>query len=154
MVSLCRAIQEVQYVKEERLLRQADYISEIITLGGGDVRGVFSGGWSLTLCAAYRRGAAGVMRGTSVPEVGAHIWNLLEQGNEEQARQIESALAVLDRAKMGVQTIQGVKQLLVMRGIFSSSALRNSAPRVMDEHHIYELKCGLQLLEPYLMNLP
>jgi dihydrodipicolinate synthase/N-acetylneuraminate lyase len=91
------------------------------------------------------------MRGTSVPEVGAGVWNLLEQGKEAEARQIENALAVLDRAKMGVQTIQGVKKLLVMRGIFSSSALRNSAPRRLDEHHQYELEQALSLLRPYLL---
>jgi 4-hydroxy-tetrahydrodipicolinate synthase len=147
---LCARIPLVQYVKEERQ-RQPDLLSELLALGCPDLNGVFSGGWTLTFAAAHRRGCAGIMRGSSVPEVGAQIWNLMEQDREDEARQIEDQYILLDRAKLAVQSLQGAKELLVMRGVFSSSAMRNTSPRRLDEGLIHELRRGLDLIAPYLI---
>jgi 4-hydroxy-tetrahydrodipicolinate synthase len=156
IADLCERIPLVQYVKEERM-PQADCLSELLSLDCPDLKGVFSGGWTLTLVAAQRRGCAGVMRGSSVPEVGARIWHLMAQGLEDEARQIEDLYVVLDRAKLAVQTLQGAKELLVMRGIFASSAMRcktsprNTSPRRLDEGLLHELRRGLDLLALYLI---
>jgi 4-hydroxy-tetrahydrodipicolinate synthase len=147
---LCERIPLVQYVKEERM-RQADRLTELLSLDCSDLKGVFSGGWTLTFAAAHRRGCAGVMRGSSVPEVGARIWDLMEQGSEDEARQIEDLYIILDRAKLAVQTLQGAKELLVMRGIFSSSAMRNAKPRQLNEELLHELKRGFELVAHYLI---
>jgi len=149
VADLCHDIPLVQYVKEERF-RQASRVSELVGLMGEGLKGVFSGGWTLNVVAMHRRGAIGNMRGTSVPEVGARIWDLMEAGDEAAARELEERLDVLDRAKLAVQTVQGVKALLVRRGIFTSAAMRNTAPRALDEGLLHELYHGLDLLTPYL----
>lgn len=149
IAGLCCDILLVRYVKEERF-RHAERTSELVELMGDDLKGVFAGGWTLNVVALHRRGATGNMRGTSVPEVGARIWDLMEAGDEATARAIEERLDVLDRAKLAVQTVQGVKALLVRRGVFTSAAMRNTAPRVLDEALLHELFHGLDLLAPYL----
>jgi 4-hydroxy-tetrahydrodipicolinate synthase len=149
IADLCRDIPLVQYVKEERF-RQAERVSELVALVGEDLKGVFSGGWTLNVVALHRRGTTGNMRGTSVPEVGARIWDLMEVGDEVAARALEERLDVLDRAKLAVQTVQGVKALLVRRGVFTSAAMRNAVPRGLDDGLLHELYYGLDLLAPYL----
>jgi hypothetical protein len=54
------------------------------------------------------------------------------------------------RAETSVQSLHGVKQSLVLRGIFTSMAMRNVAPRVLDEPYLHEFERALALLQPYL----
>jgi len=146
---LCESIPLVQYVKEERHL-QAERISELTAFTGEFLKGVFSGGWVLNLTAAHRRGCCGVMQGSAIPEVMARIWDLMEAGDEKAARAIEQKVNVFEAALFAVQTIQGVKEVLVRRGIFSSSALRGGEPRRLDADLMHDLDAALELLRSWL----
>lgn len=148
VVDLCRKIPLVQYVKEERD-PHGERVSEVIALGGHDVKGVFTGGTQLGLVTGYRRGAAGNIAASYVPEIDAQIWDLLEAGDEEGARRIQDALAALEKV---VRMTGGAvrKEILVRRGVFTCSANRNTGVRRLDEHYLYELEHGLSMIEPYL----
>lgn len=148
MVDMCRAIPLVEYVKEERDPHGV-YVSEVIGLGGADVKGVFTGGTTLGLITSHRRGAAGNMAATYVPDIDAQIWNKLEAGDEAGARQIQDAWAILEKAVRATPQTVGRKEILVRRGIFSSAARRNSGPIPLDRWFIEELEHGLAAVAPY-----
>jgi dihydrodipicolinate synthase/N-acetylneuraminate lyase len=94
------------------------------------------------------------MQGSAIPEVMARIWDLMEAGDEKAARAIEQKVNVFEAALFAVQTIQGVKEVLVRRGIFSSSALRGGEPRRLDADLMHDLDAALELLRPWLRELP
>jgi 4-hydroxy-tetrahydrodipicolinate synthase len=149
VVELCSKIPLVQYVKEERN-PHGRCVSEIVSLAEPEVKGVFTGGTILGLVAGYRRGAAGNIAASFVPEIDAQIWDLLEAGDEPGARRIQDALAVLERALRDIPGGAGRKEILVRRGIFTCNARRNSGAVKLDKEYIYELEHGLSAIGPYL----
>lgn len=149
VVELCRKIPLVQYVKEERD-PHGDRVSEVIALAGEKVKGVFTGGTQLGLITGHRRGAAGNMAASYVPEIDAKIWNLMEAGDEASARRIQDALAVLEKATRATPGGIGRKEILVRRGIFTCNARRNAGSRKLDKEYLSELEYGLSAVAPYL----
>ena len=149
VAAICDGVPLVQCIKEERL-PQGDALSNIMERQIPQLKAIFGGGWCFSMIAHHKRGAAGNMASSAVPEVHAQVWNLMEAGRETEARQIQAVLNELMRTETSVQTLHGVKQLLVLRGIFTSVAMRNIAPRVIDAPYLRELERALALLQPYL----
>lgn len=148
IAELCRRIPLVQYVKEERIL-QRECVSELIALGEPEIKAVFGGGTILGLVDGHKRGAAGYMAASYVPDIDAQIWDLMEAGDEAGARRIEDALAVLEKARRGTPaTYIDRKQILVWRGIFSCNVAR-AGNRPIDEAFRAELRYGYSAVEPY-----
>lgn len=149
IVELCRKIPLVQYVKEERD-PHGDRVSEIVSLAGPEVKGVFTGGTLLGLITGYKRGAAGNIAASYVADLDAQIWDLMEAGDEAGARRIQNALAVLEKAVQATPERLGRKEILVRRGVFTSSAKRNTGPLRLDEEYLSEMEHGLSVVAPYL----
>jgi 4-hydroxy-tetrahydrodipicolinate synthase len=149
VAAICDGVPQVQCIKEERL-PQGDAVSSIIDQKIPQLKAIFGGGWCFSMIAHHKRGAAGNMASSAVPEVHAQIWDLMEAGREDEARKIQTLLNELMRAETSIQTLHGVKQSLVLRGIFTSVAMRNIAPRVIDAPYLRELEWALSLLQPYL----
>jgi 4-hydroxy-tetrahydrodipicolinate synthase len=147
--AICNAVPQVQYIKEERM-PQGDCVSSIIDRNIPQLKAVFGGGWCFSMIAHHKRGDDGNMASSAVPEVHARIWDLMEAGKEDEANHIQLVLNELMRAETSVQSLHGVKQSLVLRGIFTSMAMRNVAPRVLDEPYLHEFERALALLQPYL----
>jgi len=149
VLELCETIETVQYVKEERH-EQARCVSELVAMTGDDLKGVFSGGRNLNITALHRRGCCGNMLGTGIPDVRVQVWNRMEAGDEAGARAIEEKVNVLERAAFAVQTLQGIKQLMVIRGLFRCSGIRGNPGHKLDEELVADLERALTQLEPWM----
>ncbi len=148
IAKLAQAIPLVQYVKEERD-PHGPYVSEVIALAGPELKGVFTGGHLLGLVNGHLRGAAGNIASGELPDIHGQIWDLMEAGQETEARKLQDLEAVFLRC---VRTIPGQgtrKRALVRRGVFSSDALRNAGRPPLDSVFEAELDHALDLLQPY-----
>jgi 4-hydroxy-tetrahydrodipicolinate synthase len=148
VVELCRNIPLVQYVKEERN-PHGTYVSEVIGLDDPAVKGVFTGGTILGLISGFRRGAAGNIAASYIADVDAQIWDLLEEGDEQGAREIQDAVAVLEKCIRDMPGGVGRQEILVRRGVFTSNAIRSVGRTVLDDEYVHELEYGLSRVEPY-----
>jgi len=153
VVDLCREIPLVQYLKEEKP-PQGHSVSEVIDLcppdPSGPVKGVFSGSALLWVIPEYRRGVSGVLPACYIPDVDARIWNLLEAGDEAEARRVYADKMVLENTLSNLPTPQAQKEVLVRRGVISCNAARNSGPITLDPVDEEEIAYALDLLRPYL----
>lgn len=147
-VELCQKIPLVQYVKEERE-PHGTFVSELVAMATPDLKGVFTGGTQLGLIASFRRGAAGNMAATYVPDLDAQIWDLMEAGKEAEARRIQDAWCVLEKIVRATPGSIARKEILVRRGIFKYNCRRNMGAYTLDEHFRYELDHALDVVAPY-----
>ena len=148
VVQLCREIPLVQYLKEEKP-PQGHSVSEVIALGGQDVKGVFSGSSARWLMTEYKRGVCGNMPAAVLPDVDAQIWDLLEIGREEEARKIHDAKTLFENALASMPYRRARKEILVRRGVISNPYGRNLGDQDLDAVDLAELEHALHLIEPY-----
>jgi 4-hydroxy-tetrahydrodipicolinate synthase len=149
IAEICAQVPAVQLIKEERL-PQGDWLSALIERRIPGLKHIFGGGYIFSMLDLHRRGAVGNIASSSAPDVHARIWNLLEAGEEAEAQHIQTLLNDLMRVEFTTQTLHGVKRGLMLRGIFSVAAMRNLAPRTLDDLYVRELQRCLDQLAPYL----
>ena len=149
MVELCAKIERVQYLKEEKP-PQGQSLSEVLALAGPEVKGVFSGGNGRYLISEYKRGVHGSMPPSHVADLDAQVWDLLEAGREAEARPIHDAKLILENAIVGLPGgVMACKEVLVRRGVLSSSALRGRGALSLDAHDRAALDYAMEVVEPY-----
>ena len=149
IVELSRRIPLVQYVKEERD-PHGPYVSEVISLAGPELKGVFTGGHLLGLVNGHQRGAAGNIASCELSDVYAQIWDLMEAGDVDEARALQDLEAVFYRCMRTIPSVGAPKRVLVRRGVFRSDALRNTGRPALDDVFEAELDHALEVLAPYL----
>jgi len=147
VVSLCERVEGVSYLKEEKDPK-GQVLSEVLSLGSDSVKGVFSGSQCRWLVGDFLRGATGSMPGPHMTDVDVLIWEKLEAGDVEAAREIHAAKMVLENILLSMPMGSG-KHVMVRRGVISSPARRNSGLRPLDKWDIAELEYGLSVVEPY-----
>jgi dihydrodipicolinate synthase/N-acetylneuraminate lyase len=150
IVRLCRDIDEVEYVKEEKS-PEGRSCQEIIDLCGDDMSGVFSGGGGFHLISEMERGVSGCFPGAPVTVIVVQVWDLWHKGEKEQARALSNLHAAYGRIWQAM-IIGARKHLLVRRGVISTAFERNkghSGIAVLDATESAELDYALSLLEPY-----
>ena len=150
VVDLCRRIPWVQYLKEEKS-PQGHSVSEVIDMRDPAVKGVFSGSACYWTIPEHRRGVAGNMPGSYIPDVDAQIWNLLETGQVTEAREIHRSKLVLENSMRTLPYPQAAKEVLHRRGIISFAAARNIPPVLLDEVDRAELEYGLDQVSRYFI---
>jgi 4-hydroxy-tetrahydrodipicolinate synthase len=149
VVELCETIELVQYLKEEKP-PQGQSLSEVLRLRGKGTKGVFSGGNCRYLIAEHGRGVAGSMPPAHVADLDAQVWDLLEAGEEDKAREIHNAKLILENAILGLPGgVMACKEVLVRRGVISNSAVRGRGALNLDDHDRAALDYALGLVEPY-----
>lgn len=148
VVELCRRIPLVQYLKEEKP-PQGHSVSEVIALGGPEVKGVFSGASCNWVIPEHKRGVCGNMPACTIADVDAQIWDLLDAGKEEEARRIHNAKVVFENALRGMPGRRARKEVMVRRGVLSKAAARNLGCEDLDEVDIAELDYAMSVIEPY-----
>jgi 4-hydroxy-tetrahydrodipicolinate synthase len=149
VVELCHKIDLVQYLKEEKP-PQGQSLSEVIELSGPETKGVFSGGNCRYLIAEYHRGVSGSMPPSHVADLDAQVWDLMEAGEEARAHEIHNAKIVLENAILGLPgRVMACKEVLVRRGVLSSSAVRGRGALRLDDHDRAALDYALSLVEPF-----
>jgi dihydrodipicolinate synthase/N-acetylneuraminate lyase len=147
VVQLCREIEGVEYVKEEKP-PQGRSCQEIMDLAGNDMRGVFSGAGGHWLVSEMRRGISGCMPGAVMPDICAQIWDLWHAGREEDARRLQNLLSAYQMRWRGMPD-GARKHVLVRRGILSTAHMRNKGSTHLDAVDSAELDDAIGLLAPY-----
>jgi 4-hydroxy-tetrahydrodipicolinate synthase len=149
VVELCERIPLVQYLKEEKDPK-GQALSEVLAPHSPAVKGVFSGSQCGYIIADYARGVCGSMPGAHMADVDVRIWELLEMGEIEAARQIHKDKMVLEST---VSSLRGgwlsAKEVLRRRGVVSCAAIRNQGPLVLDEVDEAQLAYALDLVSKY-----
>lgn len=125
LARMCRELANVQYIKEETL-PEPRKIEQTIAAAGDACAGVFGGRGASHLIDEYKRGACGNMPGVSVPDLHVRVWDRLEAGDEEGARQLFNQLMPL----FNLEKLYGaavLKELLYRRGVFAHRTTRMPA---------------------------
>ena len=147
VVELCRDIPLVQYLKEEKA-PQGRSLTEVLGFEEPAVKGVFSGSGCLWLVSEYKRGIAGCMPGPHLTDVDARIWNLLEAGEEDEARTIHNAKVALENALRGMGYGAG-REVMRRRGVLTQVGSRGAGAGALDADDLEELDIVMGLVEPY-----
>jgi dihydrodipicolinate synthase/N-acetylneuraminate lyase len=152
IAEICENVPLVQYIKEERI-PQGDWLGAVINRQISGLKSIFGGGICFSMVDLHKRGTAGNIASSGAPDVHARIWNLMEAGQVTEAQRLQTLLNDLMRAEISTQSLHGVKQGLLLRGIFTAAVMRNQAPRTLDVHYVQELQRCLAQLEPYLVKI-
>lgn len=147
VVRLCRDIELVRYVKEEKP-PQSRSCQEILDIAGDHMHGVFSGGGCSWLVSEMERGISGCMPGAPVPDICVAVWDLWHAGKVDEARKLHNLHAAYMRIWRGMPN-GARKQLLVRRGVISTAFVRGRGIAQLDAVDEAELDYALSLLEPY-----
>ena len=88
------------------------------------------------------------MPGCVLPDLDAQIWDLMEDGQEEEARRIQNAKIVLENS-LGNMPHRARKEILRRRGVISCAASRNVGPLTLDHFEVEELDYAMSIVEPF-----
>jgi dihydrodipicolinate synthase/N-acetylneuraminate lyase len=151
VVDLCQKIPRVEYVKEEKS-PQGHSVSELIGMSGNAVKGVFSGASALYLIPEHKRGICGNMPGCVTPDIDAQMWNLLESGKDEEARNLWKAKVAFESCLTGMGAFEIRKEVLRRRGVLTTgTAKRGAGLPNLDEIDVAEFDYAMSLVEPHFM---
>jgi len=147
IVELFRDIPLVQYLKEEKP-PQGQSISEVVEIADPAIKGVFSGGACRWLISQYHRGVCGSMPGSYITDIDAHIWNLLEAGDEAEAHRVHADKMVLENA-LGAMPARASKEVARRRGVISCAASRSFGALQLDAVDQADLDYAWSVVEPH-----
>lgn len=150
-VRIIREAEYAKYIKEE-----TQYSGQVITgisqlareLPEGAFLGTMGGKAGRYLIDEYRRGACGNMPACDIVDVDAKIWNLLDEGRQEEAIELYNKAIPL----MNMEYMYGYvlyKAVLKKRGIIERDLVRVPGGRQLDALDQVELDRILKDLEPY-----
>ncbi len=131
LAELAREIPTARFVKEESGY-PAQTVGEIIRLGGDSIEGVMGGKAGKTLMEEVRHGVSGTMPACEIADVHVALWNAIEAKDDKRARDIfRRLLPLLDmESNYGMPLM---KEVLKMRGVIGSAAVRQSGFRALDD---------------------
>jgi dihydrodipicolinate synthase/N-acetylneuraminate lyase len=139
--SLVNHVPHVDWIKEETV-PSGQAISRELELCGPKLKGIMGGMAGRYLLDEFRRGAVGTMPACESTDIHATIWNLLEAGQEDEARQVFNRLLPLlnyEAVSPGVY-----KTVLLWRGVLETDYLRSVSGNPLDTSDRHELKAILR----------
>lgn len=150
---LLEEIEFIRYVKEERQ-PSAHQISAILAKVGDSCLGVFGGSHGRWMLSELHRGANGFMPAAESTDVHVQIWEAYQSGDEAGARKIFNQLLPLINF-IGLLGLRVCKEVLVMRGVFESTAMRTPGVMSLDDEDRRELEMIIEDLKPlYRVPMP
>ena len=132
LAELVSDIPTARFVKEESGY-PAQTVGEIIRLCGDRLEGVMGGKAGKTLLEEVRHGVTGTMPACEFADVHVKLWNAIEAGDDRLARDIFCRLLPL----LDMESNYGMplmKEVLKMRGVIPTSAVRQSGFRALDDN--------------------
>jgi dihydrodipicolinate synthase/N-acetylneuraminate lyase len=136
LVELCKNVEKVSYVKEETALA-AQLTTSLLEQAGDSVDGVMGGMGCKYLVSEFNRGMCGNMPASHFGDVHSNIWNLLEAGDEAQAREIQTRMAPLNNYESLYGT-KAFKEILFRRGVITSPTTRSPGRKYLDKYDMAE----------------
>lgn len=130
IAELIAEIPTARFVKEESGY-PAQTAGEIIRLCGDKLEGVMGGRAGKTLLEELRHGVVGTMPACEIADVHVALWSAVEAKDDKRVRAIfQRLLPLLDmESNYGMPLM---KEVLKMRGVIGSSAVRQSGFRSLD----------------------
>ena len=122
LARMCRELPNVEYIKEETA-PEPRQVSATLKAAGSDCKGVMGGQGGIYMLDEHRRGAVGNMPGCHTTDVLVDIWNLLDRGEQKQARDRFNQLLPL----MMYERLYGVavyKEVMYRRGVINTTKRR------------------------------
>lgn len=146
IVTLCTEIERVSWVKEE-VPPSTHSISALVKRNCPAIKGVMGGAGGRYMITEWARGSKGVVHACEICDVIQAIWDLLEAGQEDAARDLfERALPAIDLE--GLMGMAFAKEIMVRRGIFKNHRMRLLS-RPLDEDDLREIDHVWERLGPY-----
>ncbi len=129
VAQLVRELEHVDWIKEETF-PAGHAIQAEIALSGPKLKGVMGGVAGRYLLDEYRRGSCGIMPACEATDIHVHIWEVLDGGDEQEARRLHCRLLPLLNYEA---LLPGVyKAVLKRRGIIACDYLRSEAGNPLD----------------------
>lgn len=144
MLDLVREIEHIDYVKEETATAP-QVMSQLLDAAEPSLAGVMGGQAGRNLVQEYRRGSCGTMPAGEFTDVHVAIWQLLEAGKTASARELATRLSPL-LVMEGTLGPAFMKEVLRLRGVLPSAAIRGPGMPGLDEHDLAELHALLENL--------
>ncbi|MCC6175538.1 MAG: dihydrodipicolinate synthase family protein [Chloroflexi bacterium] len=153
LARLLRDIPGVEYLKEETAVAP-QVMSQVKALAGDALKGMMGGMAGRYLLDEYRRGACGTMPACEVTDAHVAVWNALENGPQEKARELFRLLLPLLNIE-AMYSFVVYKEVLYRRGIIACPRSRAPGAPTLDETASQELDAILADLKPLLtVSLP
>jgi dihydrodipicolinate synthase/N-acetylneuraminate lyase len=130
-------IHGIAYVKEERL-PPGHHMSEVLADASSELLGVFGGTAGLYLPSELARGAVGCMPSAAIPDVLVNIYRAYVDGDIARARAVHQQVLPLLTMEMSVLMAVS-KEVLVRRGVFAGSDMRDPEFPALDSNDLAEL---------------
>jgi len=149
IAELVHEIPTARFVKEESGY-PAQTVGEIIRLCGDKVEGVMGGRAGKTLLEEVRHGVSGTMPACEIADVHVALWNAIEARDEKRTRLIfQRLLPLLDmESNYGMPLM---KEVLKMRGVIGSAAVRQSGFRALDTNAREEAAAIMDDLSEFML---
>ena len=131
LAELVQTLPNARFVKEETGY-PAQTAGEIIRLAGDKLHGVMGGKAGKTFMEELRHGVSGTMPACEIADVHVALWNAIDAKDDKRARQIfQRLLPLIDlEATYGMPLM---KEVLKMRGVIPSAAVRQAGFRMLDD---------------------
>jgi 4-hydroxy-tetrahydrodipicolinate synthase len=147
VVRLCTEIEHVSWVKEE-VHPGPQRIGQLLDRKCPAIQGVMGGYGGRYMLTEWARGAAGVIHACQFCDLLQRVWDLLDGGQEESARDLfEHLLPGLTLE--GLMGMAFAKEIMVRRGVFKNHRMRSQA-RPLDAHDLREIDRVWERIQPYL----
>ncbi|MGY8826541.1 MAG: dihydrodipicolinate synthase family protein [Candidatus Latescibacterota bacterium] len=147
MRDLFAEVEHISYLKEEQM-PSAHQISAVVEEVKEGCLGVFGGGHGRWMMSELRRGATGFMPAAEAVDIHVQIWDAFQAGDEDKARKIFNVLL----PQINLILLLGLrvcKEILVRRGVLSSTEMRTPGVLRLDAEDEYELDKVMENLAPY-----
>lgn len=136
LAELCENVENVSYVKEETVFA-AQLTTQLLNLAGDSVKGVMGGMGCKFLISEYNRGMTGNMPASHFGDIHSKIWNLLEAGDEDAAREIHTRMIPLNNFE-SLYGMRAFKEILYRRGVITSPTTRSPGKKELDSYDLAE----------------
>ena len=147
VVRLCTEIEHVSWVKEE-VHPSTHSIGALVARRCSSIEGVMGGGGGRYMITERARGSKGVVHACQFCDVVQRVWDLLDEGQEEEAGDLYEHLLpglVLE----GLMGMAFAKEIMVRRGVFKNNRIR-SRVRPLDQDDMREIDRVWERIQPYL----
>ena len=123
--------ERIQFKPEAKPVR--DRVAKLQEITGGKAK-IFEGQSGMDLLETHELGLVGTMPGSEIVWAISELWNSLESGDFESAKQIHQGISELIEFQQTIDAYVAVeKYLLVKQGIFTSARQRGPVSTILSE---------------------
>lgn len=157
MVRMLKAIDHIDYVKEESLV-PGQIMTQLFEQTGDTCKGIMGGMGGRFLTDEYRRGACGTMPAGHITDAHRKLWDALEKGskNSDGTQEVTNeAQGIWEQLLPSLNfeflySIAAYKMAFFRRGVIKTPVTRNPAAKKLDKTDVEELDRILDRLSPLL----